>query len=96
MCLENVVRALNTLSNQANYHKVGRVLDSPPLDAKCNMPIMRTCIEDVMGPRLRVRSGTDLGRVELIVKGLKSKKRFHNYCQNNNFTLQLNIEQQTP
>ena len=42
--------ALNTLSNQANYHELGRVLNSPPLDAKCNMSIMRTYKEDVIGP----------------------------------------------
>ena len=32
---------LDTLSNQANYHKLGRVLDSPLLDVKCNMPIIQ-------------------------------------------------------
>jgi len=47
---------LNTLSNQANCHKFGRVLNSPPLDAKCKISIMWTCEETVMGPGMRVRS----------------------------------------
>jgi len=47
------------------------------------------------GAKAKVSSKTDLGRVELIVKGLESKKHFHNYCQNNNFTPQLSIKQQT-
>jgi len=34
---------LNTLSNQANYYKLGGVLNSPPLNARCNMSIKRTC-----------------------------------------------------
>ena len=45
--------ALNTLSNQANYHKFGRVLDSPPHSAKCSMPIMRTFKKDAMGPKVK-------------------------------------------
>ena len=35
--------ALNNLSNQANYHRLGRVLNSPPLNAKCKMSIKRAC-----------------------------------------------------
>jgi len=35
--------ALNTLSNQANYHTLGRVLNSPLPDAKCKISIMRAC-----------------------------------------------------
>jgi len=54
MCLEYVIMgALNTLSNQASCHKLGRVLHSPPLDAKYNMPIMRACRNDVMGPKAK-------------------------------------------
>jgi len=49
--------ALNIASNQGNYYRLGRVLNSLPLDAKYNMAIMRTCKEDVIGLRLRVRSG---------------------------------------
>jgi len=45
--------ALNTLCNQTNYHKLGRVLDSPPFDAKCNMPIMRTCKKDVIELKIK-------------------------------------------
>jgi len=41
--------ALNTQPNQANYHKLSKVLASPPLDAKCNMLIMRACKVDVVG-----------------------------------------------
>jgi len=33
---------LNTLSNQANYHRLGRILNSPPLNATCKMLIKRT------------------------------------------------------
>jgi len=32
---------------------LGRVLDSPPLDAKCNMLIKRTCKKDVIGLRVK-------------------------------------------
>ena len=46
--------ALNIASNQANYYRLGRVLNSLPLDAKYNMAIMRTCKEDVIGLRLRM------------------------------------------
>jgi len=45
--------ALNTLSNQANHYKLGRVLESPPPNAKCNMLIMRACRKDVMGPKVK-------------------------------------------
>jgi len=45
--------ALNTLSNQASCHKLGRVLDSPLLDAKCNMPIIRACKKDAIGPNVK-------------------------------------------
>jgi len=48
--------ALTTQSNQANYHKLGKVFNSPPVDAKYKMSIIRTCKEDVIGPKLRVRS----------------------------------------
>jgi len=49
--------ALNTPYKLANYHVLGRVLNSPPLDAKYNMSIIMTCKEDVMMGRLRLRSG---------------------------------------
>jgi len=45
--------ALNTLSNQANYRKLSRVLDSPLFDAKCNMPIMRTFQKYVIGLKVK-------------------------------------------
>ena len=45
--------ALNTLSDKANYHKLGRVLNSPPPNEKCNMPITRTCKRGVMGPKVK-------------------------------------------
>ena len=44
---------LNTLSNQANYHKLGSILNSPPSNVKCNMLIMRACKKDVMGPKVK-------------------------------------------
>jgi len=45
--------ALDTLSNQESCYKLGRVLDSPALDAKCNVPIIRACRKDVMGPKVK-------------------------------------------
>jgi len=38
-----------------------------------------------------VRSGVNLGRVELVVKGLESKKDFHNLYQINDFTPHLKL-----
>ena len=55
-------RALNTLSIQANYHKHGRVINSPPFDVKCNMPIMRTYKEDVMGPVVKGEKWSKFGK----------------------------------
>jgi len=49
--------ALNTPSNQADYYTLGRILNSPPLDAKYNMSVMRTYKDDVIPLRLRVISG---------------------------------------
>ena len=49
--------ALDTPSNQANYHKLGKVLNSPPFHAKCKVSIMRTWKGGVMWPKLSVRSG---------------------------------------
>ena len=54
--------ALNTLSNQVNYHKFGRALDSPPLDAKYNMPIMRTRKNGIMGPKVKGESWSKFGK----------------------------------
>jgi len=54
--------ALNTPSNQVNYHKLGRVLNSRPLDAKCNMPIIRTCKEDVMLPVVKGEKWSKFGK----------------------------------
>ena len=70
--------ALNTLSSQASYHKLGRVLNSPPHNVKCNMLIMRACGKDVMGSKVTVKSGVNLEGVEQIVKRLGSKKYFNN------------------
>jgi len=50
--------ALHTLTNQAGHHRFGGVLDSPALNAKCNVPITRACKEDVIGSTLGIRSGT--------------------------------------
>jgi len=44
-------------------------------DATCQL---RGLVEDVMGLRLKVRSGTYLGRVELNSQRLRSKTHFHN------------------
>jgi len=44
-------------------------------NAKCKK---RGLAGDVMGPWLRVRSGTNLGRVEVNSQTLGSKKHFHN------------------
>jgi len=54
--------ALNILSNQANYYEPGRVLNSPPLGAKCNMPIIRTCKKDVMGPKVKDEKWSKFGK----------------------------------
>jgi len=35
--------SLSTLSNQANYHTLGRALNCPPLNAKCKMLTKRAC-----------------------------------------------------
>jgi len=43
-----------------------------------------------------VRNGIDLGRVKLILKGLRSKKHFTINVKTTIFTPYLNIEQQTP
>ena len=43
MCLEYVATVHSIL-----YPFFSRVLNSPPLDTKCNMPIMRTCKRVVM------------------------------------------------
>ena len=64
--------ALKSLSSQAKYNKFGSVLNSPPHGAKCMTLIMKACTKDVMGPRITVRSGIFLGRVELLVKRLGS------------------------
>ena len=56
--------ALNTLSNQENYHKLGRVLNSPPIDAKCNMPIMRACKRVVMRVRVMGEKWSTFGKSE--------------------------------
>ena len=70
--------AINTLSNQANYHTLGKVLYSAPFDAKCSTPIMRTCKKNVMGPKVKGENWSKFGSVELIVERLESKEHFHN------------------
>ena len=59
--------ALSTLTNQANYHRLDRVLDSPPLDSNAkyqSLGLARGCNR----AKVKVRYGIDLGRVELIVQ----------------------------
>ena len=67
---------LSTQSNQANYHKLGRVLNFPPLSARCKMQNanQEDLQEGVMGLRSKVRSGINLGSVELDSLRLGSKK----------------------
>jgi len=69
---------LYTLSNQANYHRLGRVLNSPPLNSRCKNVNQEDLQEDVMGLRSGVRSGTYSERLELNSQRLGSEKHFHN------------------
>jgi len=55
---------LNTLSNQVNYHRLGRVIDSPPPNTKCNMPIMRACRKDVIGSKVKGKKWNKFGKSE--------------------------------
>lgn len=54
--------ALDTLSNQVSCHKLGRVLDYPLLDAKCNRPIMRACRKDVIWPKVKGEKWNKFGK----------------------------------
>jgi len=54
--------AFNTLSNQAICYKLGRVLDSPLFNAKCNMPIMKACKKDVTGPNVKGEKWNKFGK----------------------------------
>ena len=67
---------LKTLSNQASYILLGKVLNFPPLDVKCKISIMRTCKTDVVGQKFTSKEWSNLGELEPLAKILGSKTTF--------------------
>jgi len=52
---------------------LGKVLNSPPLDAKYNMSIMRTCNKGRNGAKVKGEKWNNMGKVDLLVKRLGSE-----------------------
>ena len=88
--------ALNTLSNQANYHKLGRVLNSPPLDAKCNMPIMRACKRVVMRLRVVGEKLSTCGKSGANSQGTREQKTLPQLILNQRLHITFKIGRQSP
>ena len=66
--------ALNTLFNQANYYRLGIILNPPPRGAKCNMRIMRSCKKDAMGLRVKGEKWSKFGKSEANSQRTREKK----------------------